>query len=67
MGGMDWIDLAQDRDGWQALVNTIMILRVLYNGRNFLTTSELVSFSRRTLLHEVIVNGVASQWGGAAG
>jgi len=21
MGGMDWIDLAQDRDRWQALVN----------------------------------------------
>jgi hypothetical protein len=27
-GGMDWIDLAQDRDQWRALVNTIMNLRV---------------------------------------
>jgi hypothetical protein len=27
--GMDWIDLAQDRDQWRALVNTVMILRVL--------------------------------------
>jgi hypothetical protein len=26
--GMDWIDLAQDRDHWMALVNTIMNLRV---------------------------------------
>jgi hypothetical protein len=26
--GMDWIDLAQDRDQWEALVNTIMNLRV---------------------------------------
>jgi hypothetical protein len=26
--GMDWIDLAQDRDQWTALVNTIMNLRV---------------------------------------
>jgi len=26
--GIDWIDLAQDRDGWRALVNAIMNLRV---------------------------------------
>jgi hypothetical protein len=26
--GMDWIDLAQDRDQWRALVNTVMILWV---------------------------------------
>jgi hypothetical protein len=27
-GGMDWIDLAQDRNQWRALVNTVMNLRV---------------------------------------
>jgi hypothetical protein len=27
-GGMDWIDVAQDRDQWMALVNTVMNLRV---------------------------------------
>jgi hypothetical protein len=25
---MDWIDMAQDRDQWRALVNTVMKLRV---------------------------------------
>jgi hypothetical protein len=26
--GLDWIDLAQDRDQWRALANTVMNLRV---------------------------------------
>jgi hypothetical protein len=26
--GIDWIDVAQDRDRWRALVNTVMNLRV---------------------------------------
>jgi len=28
-GYMDWIGLAQDKDRWQTLVSTVMILRVL--------------------------------------
>jgi hypothetical protein len=26
--GMDWIDLAQDKDHWRALVNTVMNFQV---------------------------------------
>jgi hypothetical protein len=28
LDGVDWIDVAQDRDQWRALVNTVMNLRV---------------------------------------
>jgi hypothetical protein len=28
-GSVDWIHLAQDRDRWRAVVNTVMNLRVL--------------------------------------
>jgi hypothetical protein len=27
-GGMDWIDLVQDRDKWRDLLNTVIHLRV---------------------------------------
>jgi hypothetical protein len=27
-GGMDWIDVTQDRDQWRAPVNTVMNLRI---------------------------------------
>jgi len=30
-GGMDWIDLVQNRDRWQALVNVVMSHQVLYS------------------------------------
>jgi len=35
-GGMDWIELAQDRDRWWAIVTPIMNLRFPQNAGNFL-------------------------------
>ena len=42
MGGMEWIDVAQDRDRWWALVHAVMNLRVY-----FLTSSEPASFHKQ--------------------
>jgi hypothetical protein len=50
-GGMDWIDVAQNRVRWWALVKIVMNLQVLSNVGNFFTSEELMSFSIMTLFH----------------
>jgi len=53
---MDWINLTQDTDRWQALVNEVMNERVQPIEGNCLTGCGPGSFSGRTLLHGI------SQW-----
>jgi hypothetical protein len=53
MDGLNWIDLAQDRDQWKALVNTEMNLRVPYISGKFLSSSTIGGFSRWAELNDV--------------
>jgi hypothetical protein len=49
-GGLDWIDLADDRDMTRALLNTVMNHRVLHCVGNSLAIRGTTGFSKRTLL-----------------
>jgi hypothetical protein len=61
-GGMDWIDMAQDRDKWRALLSAVMNLWIPQNAGNFLTSWRPVSFSRRTLLRTSVKGLKRKQW-----
>jgi hypothetical protein len=49
--GMDWVDLAQDRDQWRALMNTVMNLGI-HNAGKFLSGCTIDGFSRRAQLRK---------------
>jgi hypothetical protein len=42
--GVDWVNLAQDRDQWRALLNTVMNLRVPQNVGKFLSGCKISGF-----------------------
>jgi hypothetical protein len=48
-----WINLAQDRDQWKALVNTVSNMRFARNVGKFCSSWATDGFSRRALLHGV--------------
>jgi len=49
-----WINLAEDRDKWRAVVDAVIDLRGAENAGNFSTSWGTVTLSRRTVLHGVI-------------
>jgi hypothetical protein len=51
-GDLHWIDVAQDKVKWRALVNAMMN-RCIPKRKIFLTSCGMISFSRRTLLRGV--------------
>jgi hypothetical protein len=53
---MDWIDMAQDRDQWRVLVNTVMNLRDPLNAGKFFSSCTTGDSSRRAYLHGVIID-----------
>jgi hypothetical protein len=50
-GGVDWFDLAQDRDNWRAVVTTAMNVRCPLNVDQLLTRRRTLGFQRTTLYH----------------
>jgi hypothetical protein len=52
--GVDWMDMAQDRAQWRALVNTVLNLRVPLNAGKFLRGCTIGGSSRRAQLRKLL-------------
>jgi hypothetical protein len=51
---VEWIHLIQDGNKWQAVVNTVMNLRVPYKVGNFLTSWDILLTKKfRTFYHSI--------------
>jgi hypothetical protein len=55
-GGMDWIDLAQDRCQWRALLNTVMNLQVPSNIGKFRMAAQLTASQEGLSSMALVVN-----------
>jgi hypothetical protein len=52
-GGIDWIDLAQDRYRWRSLVNAVRNLRIVENAGKFLRSCRTSGLSKRAQLQGI--------------
>jgi hypothetical protein len=51
LSGLGWIDLAQDKEQWTVLVNSVTNLRVPLNARKLLSSYSTVGLSSSTQFH----------------
>jgi hypothetical protein len=50
--GVDWMYMAQDRDQWRALLNTVLNIRVPQTAGKFLRACKIGGSSRRAVLRK---------------